>query len=95
MFPRVSIFEYLYTKSHSLSLFEYFVLPPVAKDRKVHHHFSGVHRHNSYRNLKSNYVHNWEFVLVIGILEVQLHIIHESLPEKRKISPSAKHEDQI
>ena len=35
------------------------------------------------------------FVLVIGMLGVQLHINHESLPEKRKICPSAKHEDQI
>ena len=34
-------------------------------------------------------------VLVIGMLGVQLHINHESLPEKRKICPSAKHEDQI
>ena len=36
-----------------------------------------------------------EYVLVIGMLGVQLHINHESLPEKRKICPSAKHEDQI
>ena len=33
--------------------------------------------------------------LVIGRLGVQLHINHESLPKKRKICPSAKHEDQI
>ena len=36
-----------------------------------------------------------ELVLVIGMLGVQLHINHESLPKKRKICPSAKHEDQI
>ena len=36
-----------------------------------------------------------KLVLVNGMLGVQLHINHESLPKKRKICPSAKHEDQI
>ena len=35
------------------------------------------------------------FVLVIGMLGVQLHINHELLLEKRKICLSAKHEDQM